>query len=93
MPLSTTTLSTKGQLILPKPIRDARNWGAGTRLSVEETPDGVLLRLVQDKPFPPTTVEEVFGMLKYDGPPVTIAEMDEAIAEAVAEDWARFDRG
>ena len=40
----TTTVSTKGQVILPKAIRERRNWPAGTRLVVEETPDGVLLK-------------------------------------------------
>ncbi|MFV0643715.1 MAG: AbrB/MazE/SpoVT family DNA-binding domain-containing protein, partial [Sphingomonadaceae bacterium] len=39
-----TTVSTKGQVILPKAIRTHRKWDAGTRLVVEETPDGVLLK-------------------------------------------------
>jgi AbrB family looped-hinge helix DNA binding protein len=37
----TTTVSTKGQVILPKAIRERRSWAAGTRLVVEETPEGV----------------------------------------------------
>src|SRR5436309_3010030 len=40
----TTTVSTKGQVILPKAVRERRNWGAGTRLVVEDTPEGVLLK-------------------------------------------------
>ena len=40
----TTVVSTKGQVILPKAIRQRRRWDAGTRLVVEDTPDGVLLR-------------------------------------------------
>ena len=36
----TTTVSTKGQVILPKAIRQRRDWDAGTRLLVEETPEG-----------------------------------------------------
>lgn len=92
MAIVSTTVSTKGQVILPKPIRDARNWGPGTRLDVVETPEGVLLRLSSLKTLPPTTIEEVFGSLKYDGPPITIEEMDEAVAEAVAEEWDRFER-
>src|SRR5271156_6295381 len=40
----TTTVSTKGQIILPKAIRQRRNWAAGTRLVVEDTPDGVVLK-------------------------------------------------
>jgi len=90
MPLPITILSTKGQLILPKPVRDSRRWPPGTRLSVEETPEGVLLRAVQDRPFPATTVEEVFGMLGYDGPAVTEDDMERAIGEEIRD---RMDRG
>ena len=93
MPLTTTTLSTKGQVILPKTIRDARKWPPGTRLTVEETPEGVMLRALPQRSLPPTTIEEVFGSLKYEGPPMTIEDMEEAIGEAVAEDWAEFERG
>ena len=38
-----TKISTKGQVVLPKAIRDRRRWKAGTLLTVEERPDGVLL--------------------------------------------------
>ena len=41
---TTTTVSTKGQVILPKAIRERRKWGPGTRLIVEETAEGVLLK-------------------------------------------------
>lgn len=43
-PGPTTTLSTKGQVILPKTIRGQLHWHPGTRLSVEHTADGVLLK-------------------------------------------------
>ena len=33
----TTILSTKGQFILPKAIRDQRHWAAGTRLIGSKT--------------------------------------------------------
>jgi AbrB family looped-hinge helix DNA binding protein len=39
----TIKLSTKGQVILPKSIRQRRHWDAGTRLVIEDTDDGVLL--------------------------------------------------
>ena len=85
---ATTTVSTKGQVILPKAIRQRRKWGPGTRLIVEETPEGVLLKPAPL--FPPTRPEDVAGMLAYDGPPKTIEEMDEAIT---AEIKARHARG
>jgi AbrB family looped-hinge helix DNA binding protein len=77
----TTVVSTKGQVILPKAVRGRRNWGPGTRLIVEETADGVLLRPAPL--FKETTIDEVFGCLRYDGPALSIEEMDAAVlAEA-----------
>ena len=83
----TTTVSTKGQVILPKTIRQRKNWEPGTRLVVEDTPDGVLL-----KPAPvfvPTRPEEVAGMLAYRGAPKTIEDMDAAITAEVKRRRAR----
>jgi AbrB family looped-hinge helix DNA binding protein len=74
----TTLVSTKGQVILPKAIRDRRRWAAGTRLSVEDTPDGVLLKATPL--FPESTVEEVFGSLRHEGPPLSLEDMDAAVA-------------
>lgn len=77
----TTIVSTKGQVILPKAIRDQRHWSAGTRLSVEDTPDGVLLKPVPI--FAPAMIDAVFGSLAYAGKAKTIEEMDAAVvAEA-----------
>jgi AbrB family looped-hinge helix DNA binding protein len=74
----TTRVSTKGQVILPKAVRDQRRWSAGTRLVVENVEDGVLLKTAPI--FPPTRIEDVFGMLKHDGPPLTLEEMDAAVS-------------
>jgi AbrB family looped-hinge helix DNA binding protein len=88
--METTRLSSKGQIVLPLSIRKSRKWDPGTRLTVEETEDGVLLRPA--KPFPPTNFEEFTAFLeknKYKGKPKTLAEMDEAIAIGVRERHAR----
>jgi len=77
----TTTLSTKGQVILPAAIRRRRNWNAGTRLTVEETPDGILLTAAPL--FPPTTPAQVFGCLRHQGEPKTLQEMQDGIAAEV----------
>ena len=77
----TTTVSTKGQVILPKSIRQARHWEAGTRLVVENGPEGVLLKAAPH--FPETRPEQVFGCLSYEGEAKSIAEMEAGImAEA-----------
>ena len=77
----TTTVSTKGQVVLPKATRRALRWTAGTRLVVENAPDGVLL-----KPAPvfvETRPEEVFGRLARGAAPKSLAEMEAGVlAEA-----------
>jgi len=77
----TTTVSTKGQVILPSAIRQRRQWRAGTRLMVEETPEGVLLKPAPS--FIPTQPEDVFASLPHSGKPKTLEEMDAGVlAEA-----------
>lgn len=73
-----TTVSAKGQVVLPKAVRTRRDWPSGTRLIVEETPDGVLLRPAAA--FPATQLDAVFGCLAHDGPPLSPAQMDAAVA-------------
>lgn len=83
----TTTVSTKGQIILPKAIRAQKHWGRGTRLIVEETADGVLLRVAT--PFPPTRPDEVFGLLPHKGPPKSLEEMEAGVLAEAARRHAR----
>jgi len=74
----TTVISTKGQVILPKVIRDGRHWPAGTRLTVEDTPEGVLLKPVPI--FPESDIDAVFGFLGHKGPALSIEDMNVAVA-------------
>lgn len=77
----TNTVSTKGQVVLPKAIRRALRWEAGTRLAAENTPEGVLLKPAPV--FAETRPEEVFGRLACDGEPKSLSEMEAGIpAEA-----------
>ena len=77
----TTTVSTKGQVILPKAVRRSLGWEAGTRLVVEDTPDGVLLR--PEPVFAETRPEDVFARLAGEGAPRSLAEMEAGVlAEA-----------
>jgi len=82
-----TTVSTKGQVILPKSIRELRHWTAGTELIVEDTPEGVLLKA---KPtFAPTKPKDVFGSLAYKGPAKSIVDMEAGIAAEAKRRHAR----
>jgi len=77
----TTTMSSKGQVILPSPLRKRYAWGAGTRLTVEEIEDCILLKPAPA--FAETRPEDAFGILPHMGKPKTLEEMDTSIlAEA-----------
>jgi AbrB family looped-hinge helix DNA binding protein len=88
--MATTRLSSKGQVVIPKEVRDRHGWQPGTEFEVEDRGDVVVLRPA--KPFPRTTFEEVRGCLNYDGPPLTIEEMDEAVAREARRMWEEFER-
>ena len=84
----TTTVSTKGQVILPKAIRDQMQWHPGTRLIVEHTADGVLLRPLTTT-FSPTQPNDIFGCLAYKGGSKSVEEMDAGIATEIRLRHAR----
>ncbi|HRO60948.1 MAG TPA: AbrB/MazE/SpoVT family DNA-binding domain-containing protein [Burkholderiaceae bacterium] len=85
--METTRLSSKGQVVLPKSIRDARRLTPGTEFVVEDRPDGILLRLVA-RPFAATRVDDVLGCTGYRGPALSIEDMDAAIAAAARAEGA-----
>jgi AbrB family looped-hinge helix DNA binding protein len=83
--VETTRLSTKGQVIIPKPLRAALRWRPGQELEVIETQEGVLLR--PKAPFKPTRLEDVAGILKYDGPPVSDKQIEARLTESLRKEW------
>jgi AbrB family looped-hinge helix DNA binding protein len=88
--MTKTRLSSKGQVIIPKAVRDRHGWQPGAELEVQDRGDSVVLRLAT--PFRPTTFEELRGCLKYEGPPVAIEEMDQAIEREARRMWEEFER-
>jgi AbrB family looped-hinge helix DNA binding protein len=83
----TTTISNQGRITLPKHIRQKFRWKGGTRLVVEDTPNGVLLKATPF--FAPTHPEDVFGSLAYSGRPKTLKEMEAGIAVEAKRRHAR----
>ncbi|PRB04344.1 AbrB/MazE/SpoVT family DNA-binding domain-containing protein [Microbacterium sp. MYb64] len=83
MPIATMT--SKGQITLPKEMRDELKLVAGSKVMFVRLPTG------QYSVVPKTgSISAIFGMLHREGAPVlTIEQMDDAVAEAVAEDDAR----
>ncbi len=83
--METTRLSSKGQVVIPKSLRAARQWKAGQEFLVIDTEDGVLLKV--KKPFMPSQLDEVAGVLQYEGRPKTLEDMEQAIEKGVEVTW------
>jgi len=81
--MATTVLSSKGQVIIPSPIRTAHQWEPGQRFEAIDTGDGVLLKPAT--PFPKTDITDVASCLHYKGPAKTVSEMNEAVARGARE--------
>ncbi len=71
--MTTTRLSSRGQIVIPKSIREAHNWTAGQEFEIVDSGHTVVLR--PKKPFPETTLDEVVGCANYDGPPIPTEEL------------------
>jgi AbrB family looped-hinge helix DNA binding protein len=87
--METTKLSSKGQVIIPKWLRDAYQWETGLEFIVIDTGEGILLK--PNRSFAPTTLDEVAGSLSSSGKSRTIEEMEEDLRRGVREAW--HDRG
>ena len=75
-------LSSKGQVVIPKALREQFGMHAGNELIFEPRPDGVIeLRTVK------RNIEMFFGRCKETpGASMTIQEMDDAIMQAVSDE-------
>lgn len=76
--MESVALSSKGQFVLPKAIRDRHHWSTGTRLQVIDRGNEVILRTAE--PFPCSVFESMDTESVYSGKPLSLAEMDAAIA-------------
>ena len=82
-----TRVSTKGQVILPKAIRDRRGWTAGAELIVEDKPEGVLLRAASKAGT--TRFEDVAGSLGPVHRVVSVEEMHQALLDEAARRYRK----
>jgi AbrB family looped-hinge helix DNA binding protein len=74
--MSTLTVSSKGQIVLPAPVRRRLGLAAGAQLEVLEEPDGVRLRVVRS--IRKSKVKALAGMVKLraKGKPRRLADFD-----------------
>jgi AbrB family looped-hinge helix DNA binding protein len=76
--METVALSSKGQFVLPKTIRDRHNWSTGTEFMVFDRGGAVVLKPV--KPFAETSFESPDAQSVYSGPPLSCDNMDQVVA-------------
>lgn len=75
--MSTATLTSKGQLTIPKEIRDRLRLEAGHRVEFRIDASGVLTLIPRNK-----DIRSLKGIVRSRGKrPVSVREMNEAIAE------------
>ncbi len=87
-PKLTTTLSTKGQVVIPKAVRDAMAWPDGMTLAIEPHPQGVLLSAARHY-FAPSDPDTILGCMNYKGPALSLDEIDKKLATSFAEKWKK----
>ncbi|CAN5833886.1 AbrB/MazE/SpoVT family DNA-binding domain-containing protein [soil metagenome] len=78
--MATTTMTSKGQLTVPKQVREELGLTPGTRVSFTRTTAGDYVLSVRTR-----SVRDLRGCLSHQGPPVSLEQMDEAIAAGAAE--------
>lgn len=80
-----TILSAKGQVVIPKDVRDALGLKPGQQLEVVQAGGGVLLR-PQASPKSGRSTEQILAairerMARYERPPLSVDEMNAVIGE------------
>lgn len=68
-----SSITSKGQMTLPKKVREALSIEPGDR--VRYVIEGERVRILPVRP-----ISRLYGILPYQGPPVTLEDMDHAIA-------------
>lgn len=72
-------LTSKGQITIPAAVREQLNIGPGDKIVFLPCEAGEFrIRRVG-------SVKELFGAIHYSGPPASVEEMDQAIAEHAAK--------
>jgi AbrB family looped-hinge helix DNA binding protein len=75
----TSRLSTKGQLVIPKQIRDRHGWRPGLELEIEDRESYVVVRPAGA--LAETSLDDLIGCTGYVGPPRSMEDMEAGIAE------------
>lgn len=79
-----TKMSAKGQVVIPKAVREGLNWPPGTQLEVERLGGAVTLRPAAKEQGRLTLEEFIARRPTYEGPPKSLDEIDEAVAAGMS---------
>ena len=82
-----TRVSTKGQVVLPRAVRDQPGFQPGSELEVNVAEGVVTLTPVQ--PHRSYSLDDLIGIAGYSGPPISIEDMERAIEDEVHARRAR----
>lgn len=82
--MTIATMTSKGQITIPAATRSKLRLAPGSKIDFVENEAGeiVLRPLAGD-------VRRLRGIVKYDGPPVSVEEINKAIGDAAAENFRR----
>lgn len=80
--MDTTALSSRGQIVILRTLRESRQRHARTSFVVEEVPQSILLEPVST--FMPSRLQDVMGCTVYRGPALSQADIDAALSADVA---------
>ena len=78
--MAVATVTSKGQVTIPKEVRDELGIETGTKLYFVRTAQGYFLKPARN------SILSLAGTVRYDGPALSIEEMDAAIGVDVAEE-------
>ena len=85
-----TRLSSKGQIVIPRQIRQSHGWRPGVAFTIIDDGDSLILKPVVSKTS--VTIKDVIGCAGYVGAKKTLAELDAGVVEEArkqAESWLR----
>ena len=83
-------ISSKGQVVVPKDIRDRLGLSEGSEVEFVEEQDGVMLKRIRalDEMFPPITTEEFLARrVKWTSKHVSVEDMNRAVEAEARRMW------
>ena len=78
--MAITRLSTRGQVVLPRDVRDRLGLEPGTEFEVVVHEGSIVLR-----PVGRVRAQDLLGILPWSGPPKSLEEMEAAITRGAKE--------